>query len=81
MGVHTGDSYCTAPMLTISPELQKRLQKYSYDIVEAIQVIGGTNVQFAHDPKTDRRGRQSKSIPGRRVPRLWPRKRQDFLLR
>jgi carbamoyl-phosphate synthase large subunit len=54
MGVHTGDSYCTAPMMTISPELQQRLQKYSYDIVEAIQVIGGTNVQFAHDPKTDR---------------------------
>ena len=54
MGVHTGDSYCTAPMLTISPELQKRLQDYSYAIVEAIEVIGGTNVQFAHDPKTDR---------------------------
>jgi carbamoyl-phosphate synthase large subunit len=54
MGVHTGDSYCTAPMLTISPELQKRLQKHSYDIVEAIQVIGGTNIQFAHDPKTGR---------------------------
>lgn len=54
MGIHTGDSFCTAPMLTISPELQKRLQKYSYDIVEAIQVIGGTNVQFAHDPKTGR---------------------------
>jgi carbamoyl-phosphate synthase large subunit len=54
MGIHTGDSYCTAPMLTIDPELQKRLQKYSYDIVEAIEVIGGTNIQFAHDPKTDR---------------------------
>jgi len=54
MGVHTGDSYCTAPMLTIDPELQKRLQRYSYDIVEAIQVVGGTNIQFAHDPKTDR---------------------------
>ncbi len=54
MGVHTGDSYCTAPMLTITPELQKRLQGYSYRIVEAIQVIGGTNVQFAHDPVTDR---------------------------
>jgi len=54
MGVHTGDSYCTAPMLTIDEELQQRLQKYSYDIVEAIQVIGGTNVQFAHDPETDR---------------------------
>ena len=54
MGVHTGDSFCTAPMLTIDTELQKRLQKYSYDIVEAIEVIGGTNVQFAHDPKTDK---------------------------
>jgi carbamoyl-phosphate synthase large subunit len=54
MGVHTGDSYCTAPMLTISKELQERLQKYSYSIVEAIEVIGGTNVQFAHDPKTGR---------------------------
>ncbi|MGQ9620751.1 MAG: carbamoyl-phosphate synthase large subunit [Bacteroidales bacterium] len=54
MGVHTGDSFCTAPMLTISPELQERLQNYSYRIVEAIEVIGGTNIQFAHDPKTGR---------------------------
>jgi carbamoyl-phosphate synthase large subunit len=54
MGIHTGDSFCTAPMLTISPELQKRLQDYSYRIVEAIEVIGGTNVQFAHDPATGR---------------------------
>ncbi len=54
MGVHTGDSFCTAPMLTIDPELQKRLQKYSYDIVEAIEVIGGTNIQFAHDPESGR---------------------------
>ncbi len=54
MGVHTGDSICAAPMLTISPQLQKRLQKYAHAIVEAIGVIGGTNVQFAHDPKTNR---------------------------
>jgi carbamoyl-phosphate synthase large subunit len=54
MGIHTGDSICSAPMLTISKELQKRLQNYAYKIVEAIQVTGGTNVQFAHDPKTDR---------------------------
>ena len=54
MGVHTGDSYCTAPMLTIDEELQQKLQKYSSDIVEAIEVIGGTNIQFAHDPKTGR---------------------------
>jgi len=54
MGVHTGDSYCTAPMLTIAAELQKKLQKYSYDIVDAIEVIGGTNIQFAHDHDTGR---------------------------
>ena len=54
MGVHTGDSFCTAPMLTIDTDLQKRLQEYSYRIVEAIRVIGGTNIQFAHDPKTGR---------------------------
>jgi len=54
MGVHTGDSFCTAPMLTIDKALQQKLQKYSYDIVDAIGVIGGTNIQFAHDPKTGR---------------------------
>ncbi|MGI6120364.1 MAG: carbamoyl-phosphate synthase large subunit [Desulfosporosinus sp.] len=54
MGVHTGDSFCSAPMLTISAELQQRLQKMAFAIVETIEVIGGTNVQFAHDPKTDR---------------------------
>ncbi len=54
MGVHTGDSFCAAPMLTVKPELQKKLQDYSYKIVEAIGVIGGTNVQFAHNPKDGR---------------------------
>ncbi len=54
MGVHTGDSFCSAPMLTISKECQKRLQEQAYKIVESVQVIGGTNVQFAHDPVSDR---------------------------
>lgn len=54
MGVHTGDSFCSAPMLTIPESVQKRLQEKSYKIVEAIEVVGGTNVQWAHDPKTDR---------------------------
>jgi len=54
MGIHTGDSYCTAPMLTIDKQLQMRLQKYAYDIVDAIKVTGGTNVQFAHDRLTGR---------------------------
>jgi carbamoyl-phosphate synthase large subunit len=54
MGVHTGDSFCAAPMLTIDAKLQGKLQEYSYAIVDAIGVIGGTNIQFAHDPKTGR---------------------------
>ena len=54
VGVHTGDSFCAAPMLTIAPELIDRLTKMAFKIVEAIGVIGGTNVQFAHDPKTGR---------------------------
>ncbi|MBQ4463086.1 MAG: carbamoyl-phosphate synthase large subunit, partial [Eubacterium sp.] len=54
MGVHTGDSFCSAPMLTISEETQKKLQEQAYKIVDAVKVIGGTNVQFAHDPVSDR---------------------------
>lgn len=54
LGVHTGDSFCSAPMLTISEEVQKRLQEKSHKVVDSVQVIGGCNVQWAHDPKTDR---------------------------
>jgi len=54
IGVHTGDSFCSAPMLTISEDVQKKLQEQSYKIVEAIEVIGGCNCQFAHDPETGR---------------------------
>jgi carbamoyl-phosphate synthase large subunit len=77
MGVHTGDSFCTAPMLTISEELQQRLQKYSYDIVDAIEVIGGTNVQFAHDPKTDRVVVIEINL-ARHAPPRWPPRPPDF---
>lgn len=54
LGVHTGDSFCSAPMLTISQEVQDRLKDQAFRIVESIGVIGGTNVQFAHDPVSDR---------------------------
>ena len=54
LGVHTGDSFCSAPMLTISEETQARLKEQAFKIVEEVQVIGGTNVQFAHDPVSDR---------------------------
>ncbi len=54
MGVHTGDSFCSAPMLTVPEPLQLRMQDYAYNIVDAIGVVGGTNIQFAHDPESDR---------------------------
>jgi len=54
MGVHTGDSFCAAPMLTIKEDLQERLRQIAFSIVSGIGVIGGTNVQFAHDPDTGR---------------------------
>ncbi|MCQ2483479.1 MAG: carbamoyl-phosphate synthase large subunit [Clostridia bacterium] len=54
IGVHTGDSFCSAPMLTISEDVQKELQRQSYAIIEAVEVIGGCNCQFAHDPKSGR---------------------------
>ncbi len=54
LGVHTGDSFCSAPMLTIDEDVQKELQRQAYKIVEAIEVIGGTNVQFGRNPKDGR---------------------------
>ncbi len=54
LGIHTGDSFCCAPMLTVSQELQARMQEQAYRIVDSIGVVGGTNIQFAHDPQTDR---------------------------
>ena len=54
LGVHTGDSFCSAPMLTIAQSVQDRLKDQAFRIVESVGVIGGTNVQFAHDPVTDR---------------------------
>jgi len=54
MGVHTGDSFCVAPMLTVEEDLQLKLQEFSYRIVDAIGVLGGTNIQFAHNPEDGR---------------------------
>ena len=54
MGVHTGDSFCVAPMLTVRQKVQDKLQDYSYRILDAIGVTGGTNVQFAHNREDNR---------------------------
>ena len=54
VGVHTGDSFCSAPMITIEQGLQDRLKEIAFKIVSEIGIIGGTNVQLAHDPVSDR---------------------------
>jgi len=54
VGVHTGDSFCAAPFLTISKELEEKLKRDAFKIVSKVGVIGGCNVQWAHDPKTGR---------------------------
>ncbi|MCL1904466.1 MAG: carbamoyl-phosphate synthase large subunit [Oscillospiraceae bacterium] len=54
MGTHTGDSFCSAPMLNVRDEVQERLRKTAFSIVSEIGVIGGTNVQMAYNPATDR---------------------------
>ncbi len=54
LGVHTGDSFCSAPMLTIAQDVQDELKRQAFKIVEEVEVIGGTNVQFAHDPVSGR---------------------------
>ena len=54
VGVHTGDSFCSAPFMTIDKALEEKLKTMAFKIVESIGVIGGTNVQFAHNPKTGR---------------------------
>jgi len=54
IGVHTGDSFCSAPMLTIPEDVQKELQEMSYRIIESIEVIGGCNCQFARNPEDGR---------------------------
>ena len=55
MGVHTGDSITVAPALTLTDREYQRMRDASFAIMRAIGVeCGGSNVQFAIDPKTGR---------------------------
>jgi len=52
MGVHTGDSIVCAPVQTLSDKEYQRLRDFSIDIIRKIGVeTGGSNIQFAVDPK------------------------------
>lgn len=55
MGVHTGDSITVAPAMTLSDKEYQLMRDASFAVIRAIGVeTGGSNVQFAVDPKTGR---------------------------
>jgi len=75
MGVHTGDSFCTAPMLTISPALQSRMQNMPTTSWRPLESSGG---QTSSLPMIQKRiaSWSSRSTPGHLAPRPSPRRRQ-----
>jgi carbamoyl-phosphate synthase large subunit len=55
MGIHTGDSITVAPALTLTDKEYQRMRDASIAVLREIGVdTGGSNVQFAIDPKTGR---------------------------
>jgi len=55
MGVHTGDSITVAPALTLSDKEYQRMRDAAITIMRAVGVeTGGSNIQFALDPRTGR---------------------------
>ena len=55
MGVHTGDSITIAPALTLTNKEYQLMRDASFAIIREIGVeSGGSNIQFAADPKTGR---------------------------
>lgn len=55
MGVHTGDSITVAPAQTLSDRQYQKMRNASIDILRAVGVdCGGSNVQFAMKPDSDR---------------------------
>lgn len=55
MGVHTGDSITVAPAQTLTDKEYQRMRDASIAVIREIGVeTGGSNIQFAMDPKSDR---------------------------
>ncbi len=50
LGVHTGDSVVVAPVQTLPDPVHQRLRTAALDIIRALGVEGGCNVQFALSP-------------------------------
>ena len=52
VGIHTGDSIVVAPTLTLSDKEFQMLRSASLDIITALGIVGGCNVQLALDPES-----------------------------
>ncbi|MBR6407338.1 MAG: carbamoyl-phosphate synthase large subunit [Clostridia bacterium] len=52
VGVHTGDSIVVAPAMTLSDTEYQMLRKASLDIIQALEIEGGCNCQFALNPES-----------------------------
>ncbi|PFA68455.1 carbamoyl phosphate synthase large subunit [Bacillus sp. AFS015802] len=53
VGVHTGDSIVVAPSQTLTDREFHMLRTAAFDIVSALEVVGGCNIQFALDPDSN----------------------------
>ena len=63
MGVHTGDSVTVAPAQTLTDALYQELRDQAIPVIRAVGVeTGGSNVQFAVNPR-DRRDRRDRDEP------------------
>jgi carbamoyl-phosphate synthase large subunit len=55
MGVHTGDSITVAPSMTLTDREYQVMRDTAFDVIRAVGVeTGGSNIQFAVDPRTGR---------------------------
>ena len=55
MGVHTGDSITVAPALTLTDPTYQRMRDAAFTVLRKVGVAtGGSNVQFAYEPTSDR---------------------------
>ncbi len=53
VGVHTGDSIVFAPQQTLTDDQFDALYQSAVKIIRALKIVGGCNIQFAQDPKTN----------------------------
>lgn len=52
-GVHSGDSACSIPTKTVSPEALKVIRKWTSDLAKRLKVVGLMNCQYAITPSDD----------------------------